>query len=448
MSHRLRWIVWLGVCVLAGCGGGGASPSSASNTSSSGSSTSSSSSSSSSGATVSNIIAVVVNQGPAAANGGTFNIPYVSVTLCKPGTTTCRTITNMLVDTGSVGVRVMASALAATGLSLTNTPDPTTPGNSIAECLPFADGFTWGPIATADVKLGGEIASDVSVNIINDNGSYGAAPPTSCTTGLSQSSNSLNSVTAFAANGVLGVGTSDQDCGPSCANCASFLPNHCNTTNSDLYYSCNTMTNSCSFTPVAEDAQVRNPVVLFATDNNGVILTLQPIAAAGQASATGTLIFGIETQANNTLGSAFVLQTDSGGNFTTLYQSQTLDGSFIDSGSNALFFPDSSLAVCPNTMGNPNASDFYCPSPTPQAEAATMQGQDGLTNPVAFSVMSLNSIGPTIYASSELAGPAATNAALGNYFDWGLPFFYGKRVYTAIEGKNVGATAVGPFYAF
>jgi hypothetical protein len=66
---------------------------------------------------------------------------------------------------------------------------------------------------------------------------------------------------------------------------------------------------------------------------------------------------------------------------------------------------------------------------------------------VPFNVVNLNSISDNFYASDALAGPAPTNSSLGSYFDWGLPFFYGKRVFTAIEGKTAG-TAIGPFYAF
>lgn len=392
------------------------------------------------------MVAVAVDAGPVAANGGTYNIPYVSVKLCRPGTATCATITNVLVDTGSSGVRIMASALAAAGLSLSVTPDPNNSTHSIAECLPFADGYTWGPIATADVSLAGELASDVSVNVIDDNGSYAATPPTSCTTVLSSSTTSLNSVQAFAANGVLGVGIADQDCGASCANCASFTPNGCNTSMSDLYYSCNTGSNSCAFTPVALTSQVRNPVALFATDNNGVILSLQAIPTAGQTTATGTLTFGIDTQSNNLLGTAFVLTTDSSGNFTTMFNSQTLNSSFIDSGSNGLFFPDNSIPVCPNTGSNPNADDFFCPAST-LSLMATNQNQLGATSLVNFQVANESTINAGFYADAALAGPAATNAQLGSYFDFGLPFFYNKRVFTAIDGAPAG-TAVGPFYAY
>jgi hypothetical protein len=432
MSQRLRCTLWLGLCILAGCGGGGGG-------------NASSSSSSSSGAMLSNVVPVTVGPGPAAAKGGTFNIPYASVKVCQPGTSACTIIDDVLVDTGSVGLRLMASALSAAGLTLTASADPGNASNSIAECLPFADGYTWGPVATADVSLGGEVASGMSVNIIDDNASYAATAPTSCTTVLSQSPTSLNSVDAFAANGVLGVGIYDQDCGTSCANCASFTSG-CNTPMSDLYYSCNTGTNSCAFTPVALSAQVRNPVALFATDNNGVILELPALPAAGQTGASGTLVFGIATQSNNGLGSAFVLTADSGGNFITTYKGQTLNSSFIDSGSNGLFFPDKTITVCTSTQSNPFANEFYCPGSTLPLSAVN-QGQNGATSTVSFDITSLNGINGNFYATPELGGPAATNTTLGSYFDWGLPFFYGRNVYTAIEGKTAGST-IGPFYAY
>jgi hypothetical protein len=47
-----------------------------------------------------------------------------------------------------------------------------------------------------------------------------------------------------------------------------------------------------------------------------------------------------------------------------------------------------------------------------------------------------------------VAGGASSIAGLGSgYFDWGLPFFYGRTVYVAIEGQTAGGT-VGPYFAF
>jgi hypothetical protein len=460
MSAYFRWTVLLGLCALAGCGGGGGGGGSPSGSSSSGSSTSSSSGTTSSsggssstssssssssgvgGSSGSNVVSVIVNSGPPAAGGGTFNIPYTSLTLCQPGTTTCATITNVLVDTGSYGLRIMASALAAAGLTQADLADPNNAGNMLAECLPFADGYTWGPLVALDVSIGGERAPGVTVNIIDDNGSFAPAAPVAMNC-ASSGAVSLNSVSAFDANGVLGVGVFDQDCGTACSECGA-TGDPC-TYHNDIYFSCNT-SNTCVLAPVAVTLQVRNPVALFAVDNNGVILTLPSVPASGQTTASGTLTFGIGTEANNALGSATVLTLDDSGNFTTTYKSHTLSGSFIDSGSNGLYFPDSTITVCSNTQNNPQASDFYCPT-SPQMLTAVNQGQNATPSTVNFEILNLNSLNQNFYALSTVGGPAATNAMLGAYFDWGLPFFYGRSVYSAINGQMAGGT-IGPYNAY
>ncbi|MGA9992093.1 MAG: DUF3443 family protein, partial [Thiobacillaceae bacterium] len=56
-----------------------------------------------------NQIPVVVDAGPPGVHA--INGPYVSVTLCAPGTTNCQTIDHLLVDTGASGARVLASVL-------------------------------------------------------------------------------------------------------------------------------------------------------------------------------------------------------------------------------------------------------------------------------------------------------------------------------------------------
>ena len=46
--------------------------------------------------------------------------------------------------------------------------------------------------------------------------------------------------------------------------------------------------------------QVQNPATLFAADNNGVIVEL-PAVSVPETSVSGSLVFGIGTQANNGL---------------------------------------------------------------------------------------------------------------------------------------------------
>jgi hypothetical protein len=421
--RRYGWSVLLGMSILAGCGGGGGS---------------SAVSSAPPPPASANVAAIAVGPGPAGTKGN-INIPYVTISVCQPGTSTCATIDHMLVDTGSYGIRVLASVLASANLSLPPMVDPTNPNNTIAECFPFVDGYTWGPLAVAQVQIAGETASSVSINVLDDNGTYNPSVPTACTS-LSNNT-SLDSVSAFHANGILGIGVFPDDCGQSCANC-NLAGGGCSA-NNDLYYSCNATSNVCASTPVQENVQVRNPVTLFAADNNGVILQLQSIPSTGAASATGSLIFGIGTQTNNALGSAAVLTTSDTGFFTTTFNGQLLTSSFIDSGSNGYFFADSSLATC--------SADamFYCP-PSTVTLSASNQGQNGTVSAVTFQVANLNAIPGGDLAINDVGGGAATSAGtdvLNNDFDFGLPFFYGRKVFIAIDGAMAGGTN-GPYYAY
>jgi hypothetical protein len=419
--RRHSWSAWLlGACVLAGCGGGGGGGVSTSNPPS-----------------ATNLTAMTVGPGPSGQNN--INIPYASVTFCQPNTSNCATITNLLVDTGSYGIRVLASALAAANLSLPDTPDPGNANNTLAECIPFVDGYTWGPLTTATIKINGETATSVPINVLDDNGTYNPTVPTACT---SLSTNiSLDSVSALHANGVLGIGIFPYDCGDTCAQCAT-VGGGC-TDQNDLYYSCNATSNVCNPTPVALDAQTRNPVISFATDNNGVILELPSLAASGAASSTGSLVFGIGTQSNNALGSAAVLTLDANAFFTTIFNGQSLNSSFIDSGSNGYYFPDSSLPTCSGDAA------FYCPASTVTL-SATNQGANGTSSMVMFQVANLNALSASNFAFNDVGGTAATSTGtdmLSNDFDFGIPFFYGRNFFVAIDGAVAGGTQ-GPFYAY
>lgn len=75
-------------------------------------------------------------------------------------------------------------------------------------------------------------------------------------------------------------------------------------------------------------------------------------AATGAASVSGTMIFGVGAQSNNAQGSVAVYAIDSvNGNFTTSYNVLPYTDSFLDSGSNGLFFNDSSIAICTGNIG-------------------------------------------------------------------------------------------------
>src|ERR1700704_460806 len=91
-----------------------------------------------------NFQSIVVNAGPA---NSYFNGAFTSVTICVPGQSSCQTIDGILVDTGSSGLRVLASSL-----TLTLPQQADAGGAPVAECCSFLDGFTWGSVKSADVK--------------------------------------------------------------------------------------------------------------------------------------------------------------------------------------------------------------------------------------------------------------------------------------------------------
>ena len=413
--------------LVSACGGGsggggfinGSSSSNGGGSSSSSSSSSggSSSSSSSGGGSANNVLPVNISLGP---NGNYPNFIFVSVTLCIPGSSSCQTIDNVLVDTGSYGLRILNTALSL-GL-----PSETAGGGTVGECAVFADGFTWGPVATADVRIAGETAHNLPVQVFGAGFSNFPDAPTACSNGHGTNEKDL---ATFGANGLLGIGSFAQDCGGSCAN----------TNSNGKYFSCGSSAASCGGVSQNLGNQVTNPVVLFAGDNNGVIVKLPGIGSGGQNNVSGSLVFGIGTQSNNQLGSAQVLTLNSSANFKTSFNGSTIDA-FIDSGSNALFFADGSIPTC-----STGSTDFYCPNSTDNF-SAQMIGYNNTTVVVPFAVGNANNlVNSGNSAFNDLAG--SIPGTISGSFDWGMPFFYGHNVYFAIEGKSTPA-GLGPYYAF
>ncbi len=378
------------------------------------------------GANGNNVQPIVVNTGPVA--GQLYpNGVFTSVTVCVPSSSTCQTVDGILVDTGSFGLRILGSALTV------SLPQETSGSNTIFNCASFVDAtFLWGPMAQADVKLAGEVASKIGVHVVED--PTGFTIPTACSNG----GKDIDSQTLLGANGILGVGMEAQDCGPACVS-GGTPPN--------AYFSCSTSGNcQTTFVPLAQ--QLTNPVAAFPQDNNGVQIQL-PAVNGVAATLNGSMVFGIGTQSNNGLGSAKVFTVDSSDNFTTNFNQQAMTKSFIDSGSNGFFFPDSSIPACLSTS---NAPGFFCPTSTMNLSAQTV-GTNSTQNTVNFSVANANTLfqtNPNDAAFSQLGGPSFTSGCGGPCgFDWGLPFFYGRNVFTAIRGQTMPSGApAGPWWAY
>lgn len=381
--------------ILAGCGGGGGR----------GGST---------GATpqpsVANQMTMTVEQDPAINGFATINLPYVSVTLCDQ-TGRCQTVDHIVVDTGSYGLRVLASAVTSLNLPISTTVG----GNSLAECATFLGGYMWGGVHNATVKMAGETASNIPVQLMGDPGLPSTAPA-QCQT--QAAGGNIGNLIGIGGNGLLGVGQFVEDQGS--------------------YFACvGGASGSCITTPLAASSQVSNPVPFFAADNNGVILQMPAISPSGQLSATGTLTFGIDTQANNSVAGFKILPADYLGNFTATVAGQVYTQSFIDSGSNYNFMNLPAYRT--------NAYGDYAP-----AAYTTLSGT--LTSntvptspaiPVQLGMIDTTTLNfASFTAFNDIVDPGSPGTA-----DLGMPFFYGQSIAFLISGRQV-TEGIGPLYGF
>lgn len=422
--------------LLAACGGGGGGSSTTTN-STTGTTTSANAIVGDSIAG-SNVIAVSVDAGPA-GSAYLANRLFTDVTICAPGTTTCQTLDHVLVDTGSTGLRVIASAITSTGLqNLTKLTGDT--GKTLLNCVTFLDGsFAWGPVAYADVKLGGKTASNLPIQLVADSLVGSTSGYNSSASACSSSNSGIVKVTgttssdstALGAKGILGIGHLKEDCGSACVTNTFFATQ-------GYYYECTSTTGgSCAGTtptkaPLAK--QVKNPVPQFSGDNNGLAVVLPAISPSGAERATtlqGSIVFGVDTQANNSSAGATLLQLNSNGYITATLNSVTMQSSFLDTGSNGLFF-DTSLSSC---------SGFYCPN-TATTFKGTFKGTNNVSKDVSFDVKAAQfAIGYHVFPL--LAGPLGKTTA----FDGGLPFFFGRKVFMGIEGTS-SSLGAGAYYGF
>jgi len=338
-----------------------------------------------------NVMQVTVN-GSLCSTGSYINKPCVSVTICSPSGSNCQAVNDILLDTGSSGLRIFKQALTA---PLTQVSSGS---GALAECITFGDGSSeWGPVETASVVLGGEPAIQVPLHVVDS--TFGTRP------GACQNADASPTDAGF--NGILGVGLVAQDCGSMCVSSA----------NNTLYYSCSGSSCSPSTAPLA--SQVTNPVALLPVDNNGVLVQILSVPLGGVPSVNGNLILGIGTQSNNGPAAATAYPANYSNDFNTNFNGRSYSNAFIDSGSNGYFFQDKQLTVC--TGGN---SGFFCPASVTSL-TATISGTSGTpTATVPFKIGNF----ATLISTNNSVFVEAGGSGFGG-FDWGLPFFFGRNVF-------------------
>lgn len=386
---RLGWLLLLQLWILASCGGGGQSPIALPITAT---------------PLANNEMQVTVSRG---VLSGYVNGLFGTVRICQPGTTICQDIDNILIDTGSTGLRVLSSVLSRDWTSHRRQG----PSGILAECSQLVSGVMWGPLASADVQLNQASASNIPMQIMGDS-SFSGIPADCAAKGPR-----LDTLNALKANGILGISNFRADCGLACEL----------STSNGYYYACSTT--GCTAISLAQSAQVQNPVAHFAANNNGTVLILPSVADSGARTVSGRLVFGIDTQDNNRLGTAQRIEIDpSVATFTTSYKGTTSIQSYIDSGSNGLYFDDATLGAC----GSVISADFYCPS-TKTVIQARLTGVNGIFMDHTFSIDSATALftaNPGYAAFPTLGGPGD---GYSMSFAWGLPFFFGKSIYTSME---------------
>src|SRR5262249_7240046 len=143
------------------------------------------------------------------------------------------------------------------------------------------------------------------------------------------------------------------------------------------------------------------------------------------------LIMGIGKSAGNTPPAGVTaLTTDQYGFIITNFQGQSFPISFIDSGSNIVNFAvpwTPAIATC-----SLSGETFFCPSPS-AILPATLFPSDGSGSGINVNFEIYNASTLLNTSNNMFSNIASPGALVGtgdlSYFDWGLPFFFGKTIY-------------------
>lgn len=336
------------------------------------------------------------------------NAPCVTVNVCDTGNSNCSTINNVLLDTGSYGLRVFNSTLSQS--TLNNLVPVTYNSNPVGECVSYGDGSqNWGGIYFANIQLNSSnVASGIPIQIIN---SSFQTSPSACY-------NATTSPSAFGVNGILGVGVYQQDGGD--------------------YYSC--ANNVCSRISLPANKQVTNPISALPNNNNGLTISFPNVSNTGSNNISGVMQFGVNTNSNNTITTTnnftATLNSDGLPIFNSLLNGN-IYSSFLDSGTNTLGVSNSGL---------PTSSGFLNPAANTVLNITSLNSSSVYVN-TFVTIASLSSLNTNYYDAFNDIGTDLSFGTATNYIDFGMPYFYGKTIQIVFNGKssNIGD---GPLWAW
>lgn len=363
-----------------------------------------------------NVVPLVVDKG---YNGLASNTSFISLTVCIPNTNACQVLDHVFVDTGSTGLRINQSMLNIGLMPLSYQ------GANLYQCMKFGEGYTFGPIVTADVRIGGENARNIPAQIFNDVDHNNV--PADCSNGLPFAD--LNN---FGAKAIIGVNPYSN-------------PNN----NYTGVYTCQEST-SCNKINNPRNIPFKlniNPVAAFSKDNNGLILSLPAVTSAESSPLSGYMVFGLDTQNNNRVNSSLVKVLGSPNpDFQVGYfhaNSNSLNDSYaiFDSGYQTYYFYDANMTQC--TLPNPDGHSYYCPNSFPQYWNSRISSYDSTSIAGEINALIINyEVTPGLH---DTVVPALGEVAsqIDNLTIYGLPFFFGKKVYIGLMGESGNQTPLG-----
>jgi hypothetical protein len=337
-----------------------------------------------------------------------YNKLFVDVTVCNAARQ-CRTVPDVLVDTGSTGLRLLRGALD--GLDLAPVKDPR--GRALSNWSSFGSGDLWGTMHFAQVRVGAIATTRaIPVEVYDLPGRRDKLPD-------GYANVDARREIARMGNGILGIS-----------------PHRHHARGYYVKGDKAGAPGASRWVEVRVDAarQLTNPIAYFpAPYDNGSVISLPEVDwTSGANRVQGWLGLGIgaATEALFPHGARVVSHDlDDDGLFPAAIGTRRFDV-LVDSGTNALSLDLSHLGVSRHAR---YASYYDAPAPVP-IELAVRSGDDyvRLARPLY--------VGPTVKYLKE----RSTHAALPMVVGWdeaprslsvlGLPFFYGRTVATGLRG--------------
>lgn len=342
-------------------------------------------------------------------NGKAVNRPFINLTVCPVNDTKhCQTINNVLVDSGSSGLRINKSALKAINFA------PIMDNNkSVFNCILFGAGYDIGKMYSVDLYIGGEKGSNIPLQV-TDNSDKNSQIAKVCSNYDTIPAANLDD---FGASAIIGISVIDSP---------------------DKSYSraevCDDSGNNCS--GIYSSGLNINPLSKFATDNNGVIFSIPKVATALASDVVGTLTFGLNTQSDNTVENGANVQivhgtaSDSWGSFSA------------DNGVNAIFDSGSAtiniaknkhtdIQICTVNVIRP--INIFCPA----NQTAVSIGYGDISSLENQYTLNLMFIDPRTFADNIYIVPDfATSSDDPSQEIFGIPAFFGRNIYLQFASAN------------